>query len=57
MIEFHKTDTEFIMDPNRGTKVMKYLDRVNNNEDMNDDDDEIKTIVDEKFISWMKLSF
>lgn len=32
LIEFHKTDTEFIMDPNRGTKVMKYLDRVNNNE-------------------------
>jgi hypothetical protein len=45
------------MDPNRGTKVMKYLDRVNNNDCEGHDDDEIKQIVDEKFISWMKLSF
>jgi len=44
------------MDPNRGTKVMKYLDRVNNNE-ADEDDDEIKQIIDEKFISWMKISF
>ena len=56
LIEFHKTDTEFIMDPNRGTKVMKYLDRVKNN-DVEEDDAEIKQMVDEKFISWMKIAF
>ena len=37
LIEFHKTDTEFIMDPNKGTKIMRYLERVNNNETTEDD--------------------
>jgi hypothetical protein len=44
------------MDPNRGTKVMKYLERVNNNE-TTEEDAEIKQIVDEKFIKWMQISF
>ena len=44
------------MDPNRGTKIMKYLDRVNHDE-VDENDTDTKQIVDEKFISWMKISF
>ena len=57
LMEFHKTDHKMIMDPNVGTKVMKYLNNVLLGIEIQDDELEIKKECDEKFMSWMKIAY
>ena len=56
LIEFHKSDTEMIMDPNIGTVVMRYLNNVLNGE-TTDEDQQVKEQCDERFINWMKIAY